>query len=52
MDMRAIYLFYELVLSPYINSVVPYYVSVAPLLLLLHPCNPHIVNIFPLHYYC
>ena len=39
-------------LSPYINSVAPYYVSVTPLLLLLYPCNPHIVIIVPLHYYC
>ena len=39
-------------LSPYINSVVPYYVSLAHLFLLVYPYNPHIVIIVPLHYYC
>ena len=28
------------------------FVSVTPLFLLLYPCNPHIVIIVPLHYYC
>ena len=27
-------------------------IIVTPLLLLLYPCNPHIVIIVPLHYYC
>ena len=39
-------------LGPYITSVAPYYVSVAPLLLLLYSCNPQIVIIVPLNYYC
>ena len=39
-------------LAPHITSVATYYVSVAPLLLFLYPCNPHIVIIVPLHYYC
>ena len=39
-------------LGPYITSVVPYYFQCSPLLLFLYPCNPHIVIIVPLHYYC
>ena len=34
-------------LYPYITSLVPYYCSVAPLLLLLYPCSPHIFIIVP-----
>ena len=39
-------------LGPYITSLVPYCYQCSPLLLLLYPCNPNIVIIVPLHYYC
>ena len=34
-------------LGPYITSVTPYYYQYNPLIILLHPCNPHIVTIVP-----
>ena len=34
-------------LGTYITSVVPHFCTVAPLLLLLYPCSPHIVIIVP-----
>ena len=37
----------EDMLDPYITSIVLYCCSVAPLLLLLFPCSPHIVIIVP-----
>ena len=45
-------MFWENLLGPHITSVVSYYVSVDPLIVIVVPCNPHIVIIVPLLYYC